>query len=87
MDDDDVDDGPDPTLVLVSAAESGDGNIEIEFDDGRKIEGACKFLSLTVLDTESTAKFDLTLIIPQSVGPQLISQLLTEDQWEAAINA
>lgn len=77
-----------PVLVLYGVDKDGEGEIEMEFDSGSGYSGECLFLSCKVLDVaEGGAKRELMLIVPTSVGPALLSSLLTPDQWEAVLYA
>lgn len=72
-------------LVLYGTDKDGEGEVEIEFDNGSVIEGPCLFISLKVLNVnEGGAKQTLTLIVPSAAGPGLLSALLTPEQYEAA---
>jgi hypothetical protein len=75
-------------LVLYGTDKDGEGEVEIEFNNGTAIDGPCLFVSLKVLNvSEGGAKQTLTLIVPAQAGPALLAALLTEDQWEAVVNA
>lgn len=76
-----------PVLVLYGTDKDGEGEIEMEFDNGSTLDGPCLFVSLKVLNVNNGgAKETVTLIVPVQAGPSLLAALLTDDQWDAVCN-
>lgn len=74
-------------MVFVSVKARDMGELELEMkDDSVQTEKAI-ILTLEVMSIDSTEVEEMTLVIPQSGGYDLISNLLNDDQLDAALNA
>lgn len=83
-------DGPfliDQALVLVAVEDKNNGDLEIEFDSGEEYVGKAIVLTIKVVDAETREKRLIDLIIPRAIGPELLVNLLTDEQWDAVCSA
>lgn len=73
--------------VMLYGVEGTDvADLEADFDSGYEHREPALVLDLLVVDMSDKTKKNLTLVVPQSMGPELLINLLTSDQWEAVCN-
>lgn len=75
------------TFLLVNVVEKNTGEIEMETTDGEATVEEVVVLTLRTMDPETMAIRNVDLAIPRSCGPDLLMNLLTADQFDAAISA
>lgn len=77
---------PESALVLVAVEEKTVGDLSITFDTGETFDGPALVLTIKVVDVETKRKSLVDLVVPRSLGPELLVNLLTDEQWEAVCN-
>jgi hypothetical protein len=75
-----------PAYMLLSVDETSEGEVEVEAGD-EVINCAAKILQVRATNVETLKNEDVTLVIPVPAGPALLAALLTEDQFDALVNA
>lgn len=73
-------------FVFIAVKESSSGDLEMTIGD-KEFNGPCLVLNCTVIHIDTKQTVDITLVVPRSQGSSLIRALLTEDQWDAVLDA
>lgn len=74
-------------IIVLEVTSTNVGELEVELAGSERVSGPVKVITVRVLDAETRARSELDIVVSHGPGAELLRALLTEDQWEAVLNA